>query len=65
MTGTRSQIHPEQRQAPALTTAVLLSPATDPSALADVQRPEAALLGMLGNSNPLLSPPAAILNCGK
>jgi hypothetical protein len=43
-----------------------LSPAVGPSAPADVKRPEAPLLGMLGNSGPLLPSPdrRPVLNCG-
>jgi hypothetical protein len=67
MTGTRSQIRTEQHgRAPALTTAVLPQPAAGPSVPGDAERLEAALPGMPGNSDPLLSLPGRrpVLNRG-
>jgi hypothetical protein len=58
MTGDRLQIRTKQHgQAPPLTTDAHLSPAAGPSAPEKPGRPGAALLGMLGNSYPLLSLP--------
>ena len=67
MTGARLQIRTGQHgQASALTTAVLPQPAAGPSVPADAERPEAALPGMPGNSDPLLSLPdrRPVLNRG-
>jgi hypothetical protein len=58
---TRARLHiraGQHGQASALTTAVCLSPAAGPSVPGDVERLEAALLGMLGN--PALSCPSPI-----
>ena len=58
MTGHRLQIRTERHgQASTLTTAALPHPAVGPSVPGDAERPEAALSGMPGNSDPLLPLP--------